>query len=99
MKDNTLSEDILTLIKEARKSINNILSIEDEEVRVKRALVFVLMLQSIEQLMQELTFTDKAGQEEGMRLLDEAILKLSEGSDDMESPDGAWYDPNNKGNA
>ena len=95
-----MSEDILNLVKQARTVISNILNIEDEEVRVRRALVFVLMLQSMEQLMQELTFTDKDGQVEGMKLLDAAIAKLDSEADDIfASKQGPWYDPGTKGDA
>lgn len=95
-----MSEDILNLVKQARTVISNILNIEDEEVKVRRALVFVLMLQSMEQLMQELTFTDKDGQVEGMKLLDAAIAKLDTEADDIfGTKQNGWYNPNNKGDA
>ena len=95
-----MSEDILTLVKQARAVIGNIVKMEDEEMRVRRALVFVLMLQSLEQLTQEITFIDKEGQTEGLKLLDAAIAKLDNEADDIfAASKSPWYDPGTKGDA
>jgi hypothetical protein len=97
---NDMSEDILNLVKQARVVLGNILKMEDEETRVRRALVFVLMLQSLEQLTQEITFIDKEGQEEGLKLLDTAIARLDNEADEIfPAKQSPWYNSGNKGDA
>ena len=95
------SDEVLGVVKEARKVIQSIIDNKDEGARIRQALVFVLMFQSLSQLIQELVSCETDEERaQGMALLDDAIARLEDDNDLIAAfKYDPSFNPNNKGDA
>lgn len=102
MENGFKHEDILNLIKEARKIIGHIVEHPNQLKSVGLALLFITILQKLQEVTTELVeVSDKKVVQDHLKTIDAAISKLEEDADNITAIlcGGAPFNPNNRGEA